>query len=317
MSVMIKKVTEHMKNELIKYCYPGRDASVLLSITDKCQCKCRHCGVVGEPVNGGVELTPGEINDVIRQLSYLGVKKVIFFGGEPLLVPELAKYIADAKQYGLEARLDTNGLLLSKEKARELKEAGLDSAGISIDSAEEAKHDASRGVKGVFKKAMEAIANAKQCSLNVFISTYATKEKLANGDIASIVFLAKQQGVKLRILSPICSGRWSKKVGVSLGAEDIDRLRSFLKKNKVYWEIEDIDDRKAPFICRCLTKDLFYISAIGELQPCCYIQSSFGNVRSAKIKTILRRMWRSDLFSAVVDVIDCPANSKELRALLK
>lgn len=56
-------------------------------------------------------------------------------GGEPLLQPRLAEWITDAKSAGCHTGILTNGLLLTKEKAAHLIEAGLDWVCVSMDGA--------------------------------------------------------------------------------------------------------------------------------------------------------------------------------------
>ena len=79
---------------------------------------------------------------------------MLFSGGEPLVrqdLPELASY---ATEKGMRAVISTNGTLITKEKARELKAINLAYVGISLDGAEEI-HDKFRGVPNSFKKALE------------------------------------------------------------------------------------------------------------------------------------------------------------------
>ncbi len=56
-------------------------------------------------------------------------------GGEPLLQPGLAEWIADAKSAGCRTGILTNGVLLKKEMAEALIHAGLDMVCVSMDGA--------------------------------------------------------------------------------------------------------------------------------------------------------------------------------------
>ncbi|MCA1959248.1 MAG: SDR family NAD(P)-dependent oxidoreductase [Desulfomonile sp.] len=56
-------------------------------------------------------------------------------GGEPLLQPRLAEWIADAKAAGCQTGILTNGLLLTREVAAKLIAAGLDWICVSMDGA--------------------------------------------------------------------------------------------------------------------------------------------------------------------------------------
>ena len=76
-----------------------------------------------------------EVWDAIR--PHLPQAETVDFtgGGEPLLQPRLAEWIADAKSAGCRTGILTNGLLLKKDVAAALIHAGLDMICISMDGA--------------------------------------------------------------------------------------------------------------------------------------------------------------------------------------
>jgi MoaA/NifB/PqqE/SkfB family radical SAM enzyme len=65
-------------------------------------------------------------------------------GGEPLLQPHLAEWVAEAKSAGCETVVLTNGLLLSGETAGALISAGLDWLCVSMDGADKATYESIR-----------------------------------------------------------------------------------------------------------------------------------------------------------------------------
>jgi MoaA/NifB/PqqE/SkfB family radical SAM enzyme len=65
-------------------------------------------------------------------------------GGEPLLQPRLAEWMAEAKAAGCETVVLTNGVLLSGEIAEGLISAGLDWLCVSIDAADKANYETIR-----------------------------------------------------------------------------------------------------------------------------------------------------------------------------
>jgi radical SAM protein with 4Fe4S-binding SPASM domain len=75
----------------------------------------------------------------------------------------LAAYAAGK---GLRTVISTNGTLLSREKARELKTVGLSYVGISLDGGREV-HDRFRGVDGAFDRALRGIENCQAEGLKV------------------------------------------------------------------------------------------------------------------------------------------------------
>ena len=70
----------------------------------------------------------------IRSIDFTG-------GGEPLLQPRLAEWIAEAKSAGCETGILTNGLLLKKETAQKLIGAGLDWVCVSMDGADKEMYE--------------------------------------------------------------------------------------------------------------------------------------------------------------------------------
>ena len=253
-------------------------AFAMIALTYRCQCKCVHCGVASYKQARKNELRYGEVIRLIDEFKRMKVVWIHFFGGEPLIVPQLADYIKYAKHNGLKTRLDTNGLLLDEGMARRLKGAGIDLICVSIDSPLPASHDKLRGIDGIFNKAMAGIRYCKQYGIECQILTYATKENLKNSELTKMIELAMDLNVTLGIASPKLVGRWLDRKELALSEEEIILLRSLLKANKVYWENDVIDSKEIPFFCSAMNRCLFYISAYGEIQPCCYLPVSFGNI---------------------------------------
>jgi GTP 3',8-cyclase len=116
----------------------GREIkSVRVSVTDKCNFRCRYC----MPAEGlewlGREelLTFEELARVVRMLASMGVDEVRLTGGEPLARRELPKLVSMLA--GIEGVADlsltTNGVLLDRF-AGPLVEAGLKRLNVSLDS---------------------------------------------------------------------------------------------------------------------------------------------------------------------------------------
>jgi pyrroloquinoline quinone biosynthesis protein E len=81
-------------------------------------------------------LPAGDWARVFREAAKLGVLHVGFSGGEPLQRPDLAALARSAHAAGLYTNLITSALGLTPARARELKEAGLDSIQISFQADE-------------------------------------------------------------------------------------------------------------------------------------------------------------------------------------
>jgi cyclic pyranopterin phosphate synthase len=125
----------------------GRVATDLrVSLTDRCNLRCTYCmPAAGLPWLGDAELLqPGEIDRLVRiAVTRLGVTKVRFTGGEPLLAKHLDSVVAAAAalQPRPEIALTTNGVLLA-DRAEALARAGVDRVNVSLDSVDAAHFSA-------------------------------------------------------------------------------------------------------------------------------------------------------------------------------
>ncbi len=126
----------------------GRVASDLrVSLTDRCNLRCTYCmpaeGMTWLPTDD--TLTDDEVVRVVKvAVERLGVTRIRFTGGEPLLRPHLEQIIAGAAELrGAKGRpelaLTTNGLGLDKRITR-LAAAGLDRVNISLDSLDPVRY---------------------------------------------------------------------------------------------------------------------------------------------------------------------------------
>lgn len=76
--------------------------------------------------------------DILRQAYELGTREVGFYAtGEPFLIPDLADYVAKAKEIGYTyVYLTSNGALATPEKIKAVVDSGLDSLKFSINAPE-------------------------------------------------------------------------------------------------------------------------------------------------------------------------------------
>ena len=125
----------------------GRSATDLrVSLTDRCNLRCTYCmPAAGLPwLDAEQLLAPDEIVRLVRiAVTRLGVTKVRFTGGEPLLAKHLEHVVAEAAalQPRPELALTTNGVLLAR-RAEALARAGLDRVNVSLDSVDSAHFSA-------------------------------------------------------------------------------------------------------------------------------------------------------------------------------
>ena len=135
-----------------------RPFCVSFEITRGCNAKCKHCHLGGHinehrasPERFG-QLSH-ELNPVVVQVS----------GGEPLLRHDLEDIIRAVRRPHRAPFIDitTNGILLTTERYYQLRQAGIDQFGISLDYPDE-RHDVFRGVPGLFRHIEKFITQLKE-----------------------------------------------------------------------------------------------------------------------------------------------------------
>jgi len=106
-----------------------------IEVTTYCQLKCPGCyrGLAEENpkrIHEDLEKIKSEINLLIKSRN---IQTLSIAGGEPLLYPKLKEVIEYASSKGIKTKVFTNGVLLSKNKLKELKSAGVTEFVVHID----------------------------------------------------------------------------------------------------------------------------------------------------------------------------------------
>ena len=110
---------------------------IRVSVTKKCNLKCIYCHHEGQwqnNFNENDEMTPDEIDKIIKIGTKFGIRRVKLTGGEPLLRRDIFKIIKKlaSLQKIEDISLVTNGVLL-KNSVKQLVESGLNRINVSLD----------------------------------------------------------------------------------------------------------------------------------------------------------------------------------------
>jgi GTP 3',8-cyclase len=196
-----------------------------ISVTDRCNFRCFYCLPNGEPPLARKEtiLTFEEIAYISDIFVSLGIEKIRLTGGEPLLrknIENLIEKISKLKAKGLkDLALTTNGHTFSN-RAKDLKNAGLDRVTISLDSL---KRDNFTNITGVDKldEVLEAINSAKTAQFfPVKINAVIVRDRNDN-ELVEFAKFARENDVSFRFIEfmPLDSGHEWKREQVVSGKE--------------------------------------------------------------------------------------------------
>ena len=133
-----------------------------------CNQKCVHCYAAGQPLSDERELSTEDWKKVLDICRRVGIPQVTFTGGEPTMREDLFDLIKYARWFI--SRLNTNGIRLTPEYCRQLREAELDSVQITFYSADPEIHNRLVGAAR-YEETLAGIKNALEQGLSVSINT--------------------------------------------------------------------------------------------------------------------------------------------------
>jgi len=144
-----------------------------ISVTDRCNFRCRYC-MPREVFDAGYSFLPHgeiltfeEIVRLARVFASLGTQKIRLTGGEPLLRKDLARLVAMLRETlpAVDLTLTTNGSAL-RAHAQPLRDAGLDRVTVSLDSLDDATFRAMNDVDFPVAKVLAGIDAAAAAGLD-------------------------------------------------------------------------------------------------------------------------------------------------------
>jgi len=209
---------------------------VVWNVTRACNLKCVHCYARAVDRTYERELDHEQGLSLIDDMAAFGAPVVLFSGGEPLMRPDLVELANYAVSKGMRAVISTNGTLISKDKARELKKVGLSYVGVSLDGMEEV-NDRFRGRKGAFKDAMAGIMNCQEAGLKVGLRF--TINRMNAAEVPRIFDLLEEYRIpRVCFYHLVYAGR-----GSNLIDEDLDHEETRKVVDLIIDRTKDLHDR--------------------------------------------------------------------------
>jgi PqqA peptide cyclase len=126
--------------------------ALLAELTHRCPLGCPYCSNPLALDARADELDTSEWARVFSQAAALGVLHAHLSGGEPAARHDLALIVAHCAKVGLYTNLITSGIGLTQDRIKELANAGLDHAQLSIQDSDAPSADRIAGYKGAFAR---------------------------------------------------------------------------------------------------------------------------------------------------------------------
>lgn len=270
--------------------------------TNACNMYCAHC-YRDAGCKADEELSTAEAKELLNQIAHAGFKIMIFSGGEPLMRSDILELVQHAANLKLIPVFGTNGTLITRKMAEDLKAAGAKGMGISLDSLDAEKHDKFRAFKNAWRGAVEGMKNCRAVGLPFQIHT--TVMDWNQNELEAITDFAVEIGAKAHhFFFLVPTGRAATIEEESLRAAEYESVLTRIMKKQQEVEIE-LKPTCAPQFLRivdqmginsrfkrgCLA-GLSYciISPRGKVQPCAYLNMELGDVR----QTPFDEIWKNN-----------------------
>jgi MoaA/NifB/PqqE/SkfB family radical SAM enzyme len=252
-----------------------------------CNLSCEHCTASRFRKRGVRKLRPGDLRRVSDEADALGLCQFCISGGEPLIFPDLDEVIAALQPDKFHLAMSTNGHFLTAEKAVHLRAVGLDKVKISLDDFSEAEHDANRNDAGAYRKAMDALFNARDAGLSVVIQTVVTHQNCRSPQLEEMARFADREGFTVDVLVARATGAWEGRHDVLIDQDDAEHLRRLHEKHPVLHR-DTFPSYGMDKGCGCVDSTL-HITQYGDVLPCVYVHIALGSIFQEPLGDLIAR----------------------------
>ena len=268
--------------------------SVTAELTRRCHLSCSHCYL---PETSGRARAPRELDTaawkrILTDLAGAGALYLTFTGGEPLLRGDLAELCRYAASLRFDVTVFSTGHGLAPALAGELKAAGVSAFGISF-YGRPAVHDRVTGLKGSFRRSLEAARLLKKNGITVRMKS--PLMTLNAGEAGWLSSLAAAEGFIAEfdpVISPANDGAAAngRLTGAALAAALKD-MPVTLSGGETSAESGAVD-----FLCGA-GRNVCAVDPAGNLLPCLQLPVKLGNLCRKSFISVWRgspwlKQWR-------------------------
>ncbi len=262
-------------------------AIIQLQYSYACPFHCSHCSVsTFRNIKGREKFNPERVKDLCVQADELGLAHLDLTGGDTLAFKELDQIIEAINPNKFYIQCDTNGWLMTGDKAKHLKDIGVDKIQLSIDSLNADEHDMFRNKKGSYKSAIWSIDYIKNAGLNLQIASVVTHQRVRTPELIRFLDYMKERNVSVSVVYPKLVGEWEGRYDLMITSEDIKYIHDLSERYDVY----DHTSKKYGRDIGCIAvKRMISVNAYGDVMPCPWLYFSLGNVFTTPLKDILEK----------------------------
>jgi len=304
---------------------------VVISPHNQCNCRCMMCDIWR--IREAKEITPTLLEQQLTSFRELGVRWVVFTGGEPQMNPQMIFLAQMLRAGGIRVTMLTAGLLL--ESQAESVAENIDDVIISLDGPP-AVHDRIRRVPHAFEQIKTGVAALRSFRPEIIVRARCTVQKANHRLLCEVVKSAKEIGLNSIsfLAADLTSEAFNRPQGwvperqdrVGLNAEETDALEAEVERLVVEHRL----DLESGFVVESAGKlrrivlhfrahlgqtphvapncNAPWVSSVieasGEVRPC-FFHPSLGNIHDRPLRQIVNSP-KALSFRATLDVATNP-----------
>jgi len=200
---------------------------IKLEVTYRCPLTCIHCSSDAMP-SSNVEMRQEDCLRILQEALAMGVERVAFSGGEPLVWNGLEDAVALASHGGMYVSLYTSGNVESAAgKLERLAKSGMKTCVFSVFGATEESHELITRKKGSYQITRAAVSAALECNLEVELHFVPLVGNFT--EFSEVAKAAKSWGVsKVSVLRFVPQGR-----GCLIRGHALNRMQNLQLKRAI------------------------------------------------------------------------------------
>jgi MoaA/NifB/PqqE/SkfB family radical SAM enzyme len=263
--------------------------TLILSISSRCHYQCEHC-FEGKNLEKWEKLSLPDLVKVLNEAIQMGIPHIQIGGGEPMLrFRDLIRLIQLGRDH-LEFWLSTSGYGLTRQKAWDLKVAGLTGANISLDHWQAEKHNQFRKHPEAYRWALEAVENCKNVGILPNLTICITRGMAREEQLMRYLTMARNLEVPfVRFLEARKAGNYEGK-DVLLTDEEQRAVMEFVlqmngsKKYNTYPIIQYPGYHQRNTGCYGAGNRYIHIDAAGSYHSCPFCRGAVGNIKDMALQ---------------------------------